>query len=208
MLSKHLQMFKSYLGCRYLCLLLWVLLWLINAYFLFILCDLYSSLYLKSFTVSVIRERNLRPEMSGFYIFFASWAFISVNRNLQKQNNCTAAPCLRIQSIYSRYSWILPRSFFFFFVKIRSTVAARRHRDAAFLCFKGQRSDSPARLGKSAYSKEVKQNRSLLLLYQLLLFPWAACLNPAAAQYFHLYLVYYHMILLHEALRSEASDAF
>lgn len=137
----------------------------------------------------------------------STFSFLLEPLYLQKQNNCTAAPCLSIYSIYSRYSWILPRSFFFF-LKIRSSVAARRHRDAAFLCFKGQRSDSPARLGKSAYSKEVKLNRSLLLLYQLLLFPWAACLNPAAAQYFRLYLVYYHMILLHEALQSEASDAF
>lgn len=116
--------------------------------------------------------------MSGFYIFFSSWAFIST------ETKSLYSSSLSEYLQYLQQVLLNTASLFFFFFKIRSSVAARRHRDAAFLCFKGQRSDSPARLGKSAYSKEVKLNRSLLLLYQLLLFPWAACLNPAAAQYF------------------------
>lgn len=50
---------------------------------------------------------------------------------------------------------------------IHSTVATRRHGDAAFLCFKGQQFDSPARLGK--YGSRVREAKSLLL------FPWALC---------------------------------
>lgn len=136
----------------------------------------------------------------------STFSFLLEPLYLQKQNHCTAAPCLSIYSIYSRYSWILPRSFFFF--KDSLFCGSPKAQRCSLLVFQRSTIWFSGSAGKVGVF-EGSETKSLSPAFiPAAVVPLSCLFKPCSCSVFYLYLVYYHMILLHEALQSEASDAF
>lgn len=121
---------------------------------------------------------------------FTSWAFVSANREEAAVRLFCFCVFLSIYSIYSRYCLAL---FLLRFALLWQPEGTEIQPSCV-----SKVNDLILRLGWESRRIRRKWNKIALscFLCQLPLFPWAACLDPAAAQYFHLYLVYYHMIFV------------
>lgn len=141
-------------------------------------------------------------EMSGFYIFFSSWAFIST------ETKSLYSSSLSEYLQYLQQVLLNTASLFFFFFKDSLFCGSPKAQRCSLLVFQRSTIWFSGSAGKVGVF-EGSETKSLSPAFiPAAVVPLSCLFKPCSCSVFYLYLVYYHMILLHEALQSEASDAF